>query len=116
MPSGEHPNSRANLQKPWKKGECGNPKGRPKGSGITDKLKKILDEPAKEGSDMTTAEVLARAAIKAAAKGDHRFFKEILDRVEGKVKDKVEVDGDIRVIEQRFVVAKPPEGGDDADR
>ena len=99
----EHPN----LRPPWKKGESGNPKGRPKGMNVTARLKRILDE--NEGQ---VSEALAKAIIKAALKGDHKFVTTILDRVEGKVTDKLELDGQMRVVEQRFVVAKKPEQDD----
>jgi hypothetical protein len=97
-------NSMRNLI-PFKPGQSGNPRGRPKGSGVTDRLKRILAE-----DDGKVSEALAKSMLQAALRGDHRFVKEILDRVEGKVTDKLDIDGDIRVIEQRFVVAKrPPE-------
>lgn len=32
MGRGQHPNSRANLQEPWRRGQSGNPRGRPRGS------------------------------------------------------------------------------------
>ena len=107
MPRGEHPNSRSNLR-PWQKGDPSpNPKGRPKGTSISTRLRELV-----EGDEGKVADAIAKACIKAALRGDHRFVKEIMDRLEGKVKDKVEVDGDIRVIEQRFVAAKPPEESD----
>jgi len=91
--------------RPFKPGQSGNPKGRPKGSGITDRLKKLLEK-----EDGKIADALAQSIISAALRGDYRFVKEILDRVEGKVTDKLDIDGEVRVIEQRFVVAKrPPE-------
>ena len=101
---------------PWKPGQSGNPKGRPKGSGVTDRLKALLDQPVKDGAEMTVAEALAKAAMKAALKGDHRFFKEILDRTEGKVTDKLEVDGDMRVIHQEFVRARKPNADEDGSQ
>ena len=61
-------------------GRSGNPAGRPKGSGVTDRLRRILEE-----DDGAVAEILAQEIVRAARRGDHRFMKLILDRVEGPV-------------------------------
>jgi hypothetical protein len=100
-------NKNDNLRPPWEKGQSGNPKGRPKGRGVTDRLKELLNE-----DDGKISDALAKSIIKAALKGDYRFVREILDRVEGKVTDKLDIDGEVRVIEQRFVVAKRPPDDD----
>lgn len=76
----------------FKKGQSGNPKGRPKGTGITNRLIRILEE--NEGH---VSEALAKAATAAALKGDFRFWKEIIDRVDGKVPDKVQNDAEVTV-------------------
>lgn len=103
----KHPNLRA----PWKKGECGNPKGRPKGTSVTSRIKRILDE--NEGQ---VSEALAKAMVKAALKGDHKFVKEILDRVEGKVTDNVELGGtDGSPIVINLTRGVDPRKADDAD-
>ena len=76
-----------NSEKPWlvpyrfPKGVSGNPKGRPKGSGITDQLRKLVTE-TDEGK---LAEALAKVAIDQALKGDHRFWSMIIERLDGKV-------------------------------
>lgn len=69
-----------NLRPPWKPGESGNPKGRPKGRSITDRLRQIVEQ-----DDGKVADALAKAATKAALKGDFRFWQEILNRLEGAV-------------------------------
>jgi hypothetical protein len=69
----------------FKKGQSGNPKGRPKGKSITAQLRKLMDE-GLEGRDL--ADAMAKAAYKAALKGDHRFWKEIIERLDGKVPDR----------------------------
>ena len=61
-------------------GRSGNLKGRPKGSSITARLLKIL-----ENDDGKVAEAIAQVIIREALKGRFRFIKEILDRVDGKV-------------------------------
>lgn len=80
----------------WKPGQSGNPGGRPKGSGVTDRLRKILAE-GDNGKDVAGA--LVKAALKAAEKGDFRFWKEIVDRVDGPVKQRIEAEiHQIRVV------------------
>lgn len=103
------------IKHQYKPGESGNLKGRPKGSGVTDRLRALLDEEVDlGGKKMTMAEALAKVVVKKALKGDHKFVKELLDRTEGKVSDKLELEGEISIIEQRFVIAKKP-GADDAN-
>lgn len=87
----------------FKPGVSGNPLGRPKGTSITDQLRKIV-----EADDGKVADALARVIVKHAAKGDFRFAKEILDRLEGKVTDKLELDADVRTVHQRIVIDDPP--------
>jgi hypothetical protein len=67
-------------------GESGNPKGRPSGS-LGDRLRAVLAGPTKDGQ--TVGDKLIEAAVKHAAKGDFRFFKEIWDRHDGKIPDPV---------------------------
>jgi hypothetical protein len=71
----------------FKKGQSGNPKGRPKGESLTTKLRRVLDEgDPKHGSK---AEALIAVAVSAARRGDFRFFKEIIDRMDGKVPERI---------------------------
>lgn len=95
------------VQHQFKPGQSGNPKGRPKGSGVTDKLRALLDEEVDlKGSKLTMKEALAKVIINKAMKGDHKFVKEVLDRTEGKATERLEVDGDVRMVVQRFVRAR----------
>ncbi|MBN1547257.1 MAG: hypothetical protein JW902_11405 [Syntrophaceae bacterium] len=65
-------------------------KGRPKGSlSITNEIKKILEQ-TDEASKKTVAELLARSATKHAMKGNAAYFKEIVNRIDGKINDKTE--------------------------
>lgn len=82
-------------QHQWKPGESGNPSGRPKGRGLVDRLKAILEE-----DDAKVADALIRAGVKAALKGDYRFWAAILDRVEGPVRQ--EIAAEIRKIEVEY--------------
>jgi hypothetical protein len=68
-------------------------KGRPKGSlSLTNELKKILGS-VDEASKKTILELLAIAAAKQAIKGNSAYFKEIIERLDGKVADKTEYTG-----------------------
>ncbi|MCH8270225.1 MAG: hypothetical protein IH985_03330 [Planctomycetes bacterium] len=69
----------------WKPGQSGNPKGRPKGTGLTDRLRKIL-----ERDDGRAAQALVEVAVREALKGDFRFWDRIYDRMDGPVKQQIE--------------------------
>jgi hypothetical protein len=83
-----HPNSLANL-KPFQPGQSGNPSGRPKKKPVTEALERLLNSEE-------NAEEIAKAlldVVKARGKGTVSAAKEITDRVEGRVSDKVEHSG-----------------------
>ena len=69
----------------WKPGQSGNPLGRPKGTGLTDRLRKIL-----ERDDGRAAQALVEVAVREALKGDFRFWDRIYDRMDGPVKQQIE--------------------------
>ena len=72
----------------WKPGQSGNPNGMPKGKrSIVGQLHKILDKEV-QGKDM--AEAMARIAYQRALQGDFKFWDAIVDRIDGKVADKLE--------------------------
>lgn len=76
--------------KGFKPGKSGNPSGlpgRPKGETLTDKIRRVLDEP--DADHGTKADRLIAMAVQYADAGDFRYFKEILERVDGKVADRV---------------------------
>lgn len=85
----------------WQPGQSGNPKGRPKGLSITTLLHQLLDKLA-PGTQLSIAEALTNVAVREAMKGDFRFFKEIWDRVDGPVAQKLEVEGTLR--EERILL------------
>lgn len=82
-----------NLRPPWKPGESGNPGGRPKGRSLTARLRELLDrgeingKPIKDGQQV--ADLVAKALIKAAVRGNVKALQYIFDRVDGKIPDKV---------------------------
>lgn len=84
-------------------GKSGNPKGRPKGAlSLTGRLRKLLRQPAyaNEPKGKTKGDVVVEMAIQAAAQGDANFFKEIMNRIDGKVSDHVILDSAKRIVEQ----------------
>jgi hypothetical protein len=65
-------------------------KGRPKGSlSLVNEIKKVL-EGVDEASKKSILELMAIAAAKQAMKGNSAYFKEIIERLDGKVTDKTE--------------------------
>jgi hypothetical protein len=85
--------------KPFKKGVSGNPKGRPKGvQNSTTRLRRILELTQKKKNpvtgdieDFSVAEQMDMALINKALRGDVIAYREIIDRLEGKAKQSVEV-------------------------
>jgi hypothetical protein len=72
-------------------GESGNPSGRPKGAlSLTTILKDLLRQPMSEGSTQTRADQLMEIALLAAENAEFNFFREILDRIDGKVPERLQ--------------------------
>jgi hypothetical protein len=65
----------------FKKGESGNPKGRPKLPDLKEAMAKVM---AEEKDGMTALEAILKALRMKAAKGDVRAAQELLDRGYGK--------------------------------
>jgi hypothetical protein len=83
----------ANLR-PFKPGQSGNPKGRRKGQRDFRTIYWIAAEEVARLHGMTPEEVevhLYVAAISKGLKGDFFFFQELMNRVHGKITDKVDV-------------------------
>lgn len=99
--------------KPFKKGESGNPKGKPpkiktllKKSGYTkDHIRMVFEESGWQTSEglnkiiddrtkPAIMHVVARAFMKAIANGDYRYVSEIMQQVIGKPKESMQVSGD----------------------
>jgi hypothetical protein len=72
--------------RPWKPGQSGNPGGRPKKRPVSEELASLLGE-----NDGAASKALAKVLLREALKGDIAFVRELLNRIEGKVPDKVEV-------------------------
>lgn len=73
---------------PWKPGQSGNPRGRPK--------KRLIDEALEEllaSNDSEAARDVAAALLKRARKGDLRAIQLIAERTQGKPTRAVEISG-----------------------
>jgi hypothetical protein len=73
--------------KPFKKGQSGNPKGRPKLPDLKEAIAKVLGD---NNGDTSALDVIILALAKKAAKGDVRAAQELLDRGYGKSKQVIE--------------------------
>ena len=89
---------KANIQNltPFKKGQCGNPKGRPKKLPDLDVL--MAEVMGEEQNGKTAAQAILSAMRARAAKGDVKAAQLLLDRAYGKVKQSVELGGDIGIL------------------
>ena len=93
--------SLANL-KPFKKGQSGNPAGRPKSITLSEAIRLQLAQTFSE--DRTYAEEIALVLCVAAIKGNVNAAREIADRTEGKPKQAIDVDMNVhdwRALAQR---------------
>ena len=84
-----HPNSLKNL-KPFQPGVSGHPGRTPKDVSLTSLLKKYMEEVPEvlaggKKNSKTWRELLVEAWIVGAYKGNSVLFKELIDRLEGKV-------------------------------
>ena len=86
-------NSKSNNNlKSWKPGQSGNPAGRPIGSiSLVAKLKEQLKEHPENGDRIVDR------WIKDAVKGNDKARSSIIDRIDGRAADKVEILRKIRV-------------------
>ena len=81
----------------FKPGNRANPGGRPKKTKITDATRAWLEE-IDPVTGMTNAERVARAQGRQALKGSTGAFNALADRTEGKVVDRSETQGGIKVV------------------
>lgn len=74
----------------FKKGESGNPNGRPKGSlSIVSMIKEKLQE-TPEGQKETYAQLLVKKYMhKALVEGDDKIIRDLVDRIDGKAVQKL---------------------------
>lgn len=84
----------AGLKEPWKKGESGNPNGRPLGQRnyatiYREALIKLAEMNGMEPEQMETDILLKGLA--SARKGDYRFWKDVHDRLHGTATNKLDL-------------------------
>ena len=97
-----NPNSLANLKK-WKKGQSGNPKGHPGNKlSITAKQREMLALPCPYAPGKTWLEWLADRGM-ALAGENATYYRELMDRLEGKVVQPIEGQIDSDVV---FIIGK----------
>jgi hypothetical protein len=89
----------ANLR-PWKPGQSGNPRGRPKDEfSVTAELRKILRQPAGP-EKMAMVAHFARRLIELACEGNPTAIREVLARIDPLPQGAVESSGQLHVIVQ----------------
>tara|TARA_R100000808_G_scaffold5404_1_gene16509 strand:- start:101 stop:463 length:363 start_codon:yes stop_codon:yes gene_type:complete len=106
---GQHPNSQENLKKGrWKKGQSGNPSGH---AGLrlhlwthikVYALMPVDELKALDPKTLSMVQLTARDYVLKMTKGDWQRIKEALDRDEGKVTERLEVDQETRVTVERL--------------
>ena len=87
---GQEPYRNAEVLKrhQWRKGQSGNPKGRPPGRSLTDRLAAALN-----ADDGRIAGEIVEALIRQALKGRRDALRDIFDRIDGKPTARVELSG-----------------------
>ena len=90
--------------KPFKKGQSGNPKGRPVLPDLAEALEEVI------GADGVRD--MLKAMLLKAKKGSEKATEIVLDRMYGKAKQSLELKADIKgdVTIERHVKEKPDEG------
>ncbi len=94
--------------RPFKKGESGNPNGRPKKLPELDKL--LADVLGEEKDGTTAAEAILKALRAKATKGDIRAAEVLLERAYGKAKQSMDVTSNGQTIAVPLWLTEKPEG------
>jgi hypothetical protein len=92
------------IEPRWKKGESGNPNGRPRKLPELDKL--LAEVLGEEKDGITAGEAILKAIRARAAKGDVRAAELLLDRAYGKPKQSI--DNNITTTEPLVIVLTEP--------
>jgi len=75
----------------WKKGQRGNPSGRPKSKTLSDAYKNKREELVPNDAEgRTWAELIAEGQIRDAVRGNVQAAREIADRTEGRARQAIE--------------------------
>jgi len=99
-------NKNPNIEnlKPFKKGESGNPNGRPKGKRsrstivkewleVSQKVKNPISGITEE---LEQQDIMTLALIKKAREGDVQAYRELMDSSYGKIESKIEYSGEMQ--------------------
>ena len=92
----QHSRSHHLIANQWKPGQSGNPSGKPKGlPSISHLLQlyagQITDKRGPDGKPMTWAARIALATLKLAEKGHPQALREVYERIDGKVAEKIDI-------------------------
>jgi hypothetical protein len=98
MPNPENVIGKGNR---FKKGQSGNPKGRPKLPSMKTIMESVLGD-IKDGK--SAAEAIMMAMRNKAIRGDVRAAEFIIDRAYGKAKESIELSGSTNMV----IMPKPP--------
>lgn len=109
-----------NLQKPWPKGVSGNPKGKPKGIPnsktrlirLLELTENLTNPVTGEIEGFSVAEQMDLAQIVKARKGDTTAYNAIMDRLEGKAGQPI----DLSVVDRRKEILERYLKDDDAGK
>lgn len=77
------------VEHQFKPGQSGNPGGRPKGTSLTAVLRRVLE---REHQGRPIGELLVERLVKEALSGKLPHLKEVLDRVEGRVVERMKLE------------------------
>jgi hypothetical protein len=96
----------ANLKPPFKKGESGNPNGRPKGQRnfatlYREAILKIATS-TKQQPDAFELEIVEQA-VRKARNGDVRFYQDLMDRLHGKAPQHIDHTTDGKALPQPII-------------
>lgn len=92
MANGNNPNiAEDGRSHRWKKGQSGNPSGRPKSKMLSDAYRSKIEEPVPNDPEgRTWAELIAEAQVRDAVRGNVQAAREIADRTEGRARQAIE--------------------------
>ena len=83
----------------WQPGQSGNPSGRPSRKFLTESLEKLLRETDKK-TGKPNYELVMKALMAAARKGNVKALNLVLERMEGKVADELDLraSGEVKLV------------------
>ncbi len=80
-----------NTGNKWKKGQSGNPKGRPKGTAtVAGELRRLLAQKAPDCVKMTKLEKILKNVVNNAMEGDKWSIQLLIERTEGKALERIQ--------------------------